>query len=154
MHAFPKHIEKGNQGNDRLTCPKSYRIKGERSRTRATDRFPTIARWGNPIYVYYVLLCNMICTCIYGVIKSVMIRVYVWILTLDDAMAINVIYEYWYHVKHWIVDNCMIYVKVLAMKKAWNNDALERHWYMNMVTYVDVWEEYWIHEYCYMRHEV
>ena len=44
MHAFPKHIEKGNQENDRLTCPKSYWIKGEKSKTRETDRFPTIAR--------------------------------------------------------------------------------------------------------------
>ena len=61
MHAFPKHIRKGNQGNDRLTCPKSYRIKGERSRTRATKRFSAIIRLGNPICVYYVLLCDMIC---------------------------------------------------------------------------------------------
>ena len=36
-----------------MICTKSYRIKGKRkrSRTSAEDRFPTIARWGNPICV-------------------------------------------------------------------------------------------------------
>ena len=61
MHAFPIHVEKGNQENDRLTCTKLYRIQRDQSRTRATDKSSIIVRWGNPICVHYVVLCDIIC---------------------------------------------------------------------------------------------
>ena len=60
MHAFFMHIEEGIQENNGLICTKSYTIKKKRSRTRATDRFPVIIRWGNPICVYYMPSCDMI----------------------------------------------------------------------------------------------
>ena len=45
----------------------------------------------------YVLLCDMICewnpTCVYYVLKSSMICVYVEMLILVNAQAMNVMYE-------------------------------------------------------------
>ena len=104
MHAFPMHIEKGNQENDRFTCTKLYRIQRDESRTRARDRSSVIVRWGNPICVYYVLLCEMICewnpTCVYYVLKCAMICGYelfilVGAMAMNEYMNIDIMYDIW-----------------------------------------------------------
>ena len=46
-----------------------------------------------------------------------MVCVYMEMLLLVNAMAMDMIYEYWYHVKHRIIDKYMTYVKVLEMTK-------------------------------------
>ena len=79
MHAFYMHIEKGIQENDGLTCTKSYRIQRDESSIRTTEKSSDIVRWGNPICVYYVLLCDVLyewnLICVYYVLKSAMVCV-------------------------------------------------------------------------------
>ena len=43
--------------------------------------------------------------------------IYVEMLLMVNAMAMDMIYEYQYHVKRWIIDKYMTYVKVLEMTK-------------------------------------